>query len=109
MKQDRISYEDQTMIDGVGSCSGHPPLAAGAVEPGKTDQARAASRIGAPVAAQAPATSSLSRIARDLAASPPVDAARVMALRTAIAAGTYQADPDAIAAKMLSLESPAKA
>lgn len=109
MKQDRISYEDQTMIDGVGSCSGHPPLATGAVEPGKTDPAKAASRVGTPVAAQAPATSSLSRIARDLSASPPVDTARVLALRTAIAAGTYRADPDAIATKMLALESPAKA
>ncbi len=51
-------------------------------------------------------TSGLSRIARDLAASPPVDSAKVDRLRTAIAAGTYRADPDAIAAKMLALETP---
>jgi flagellar biosynthesis anti-sigma factor FlgM len=38
-----------------------------------------------------------------MAASPPVDTARVEALRLAIAAGTYKPDPEAIAAKMIAL------
>ena len=50
------------------------------------------------------AVSGGSQIVRELAAKPPVDTARVEALRQAINAGNYKPDPDAIAAKMLSLQ-----
>jgi len=43
-------------------------------------------------------------LVREMAAVPPIDAARVEALRSAIVAGTYRADPDAIAARMIALE-----
>ena len=39
-----------------------------------------------------------------MAASPPVDSARVEALRLAIAAGSYTPDAEAIAGAMLRLE-----
>jgi negative regulator of flagellin synthesis FlgM len=48
----------------------------------------------------------VSRLVRDLAAAPPVDSAKVSALRAAIASGAYTVDADAIAAKMIALESP---
>lgn len=43
-------------------------------------------------------------IVRELAASPPVDTAKVEALRLAIKGGSYKPDPRAIAAKMISFE-----
>ena len=43
-------------------------------------------------------------IVRAMAAQPPVDTARVAALRAAIAAGNYRPDPQAIAARMIALE-----
>lgn len=46
----------------------------------------------------------LSGVARDLAAAAPVDAARVAALRLAIADGSYKVDPDAIAARMIAFD-----
>ena len=44
--------------------------------------------------------------ARALAASPPVDEAKVVRLRAAIADGSYKPDADAIAGKMLALDLP---
>jgi negative regulator of flagellin synthesis FlgM len=52
----------------------------------------------------APARAARSPIVRQLAASPPVDTARVEQLRAEIAGGRYRIDPDAIAAAMLRLE-----
>jgi negative regulator of flagellin synthesis FlgM len=45
------------------------------------------------------------QLVREMAVTPPVDSARVGALRQAIAAGSYKPDPQAIAAAMLRLES----
>lgn len=93
--------EEDGMIDGVGR-AGAPRAVAEVVT-------RAAGRVGdaAPVtsgAAQAPATSNLGRITKDLAASPPVDAGKVELLRNAIASGNYRADPAKIAERMMTLE-----
>ena len=84
------------MIDGVGkgiplrlpNVGGEPAarVAPAAVAPGKTVAAGGA------------------QVVRELSAQPPVDTAKVEALRSAIAAGTYKVDPDAIAARMIALE-----
>ena len=72
--------------------------------------ATAPAERGAPAAASAPAAApravaaNVGRWVRDMAAAPPVDTARVEALRQAVAAGSYQPDPEAIAAKMIALE-----
>jgi len=90
------------MIDGIGR-SGPPRLpVAGGDGVARTSDLRAGLVAKSP---KAPATAQISGIARDLAASPPVDAARVAALRVAIAGGTYKPDPDRIAAAMIRLES----
>ncbi len=48
--------------------------------------------------------------AADLAAwGPPIDEAKIAALRDQITAGTYKAEPDAIAAKMIESDMPAPA
>lgn len=80
------------MIDGVGR--GAPPRVR---MPGETGARGPA--VPEPVARNMPAR--FGGIVRDMAASPPVDVARVEALRTAIASGSYKADPEAIAARML--------
>lgn len=48
--------------------------------------------------------SPLAAAVKTLAASPPVDVAHVAKLRSAINAGSYRVDPQAIAAKMLLLD-----
>lgn len=48
--------------------------------------------------------SPLATAVKTLAAAPPVDAARVASLRSAIMQGSYRVDPQAIAAKMLVLD-----
>lgn len=89
------------MIDGIGrSGPQRPPVAAGDTT-AKVNDLRAGMQTKSPRAA---VSAQISGIARDLAASPPVDAARVAALRSAIAGGTYKPDPDRIAAAMIRLE-----
>ncbi len=87
------------MIDGVGR--GQPPLIAVA-------RSLPARLEGAQPLVQPAVNSTLARISKDLAASPPVDSARVAALRNAIASGSYRIDPDKIAARMMALETPGK-
>ena len=52
------------------------------------------------------ALSPTSTASRTLAAAPPVDTAKVAALRERISVGTYPIDPQAIAAKMIALDLP---
>ena len=107
--------EEDNVIDGVGRPQGPRPIAANGdattrsmVEVARsTEVARPADGV-APAAPDA-AVSSLARIAKELAASPPVDTARVEALRLAIASGDYRPDPERIAAAMIALETPQKA
>lgn len=77
---------------------------------GRVDAARAATaqRIatlakpqGAKPAASASATNAAFLMTQD---GPPVDAAKVAAIRTAIAEGRYPVDPQAIAQKMIDLD-----
>ncbi len=87
------------MIDGIGKGWLAPVAAANNREP-----ARVAGRDTLPATAAAGPV--LSRIARDLSASPPVDGAKVARLRQAIASGTYTVDPQKIAERMVALETP---
>ena len=90
------------MIDSIGGRPLNPWPAAAA------PQAKDANRAE-PAWLRPQAGASLSRLARDLAASPPVDAGKVARLKTAIAAGLYTIDADAIAARMIALEKPFRA
>lgn len=94
------------MIDSVGKAQ--PPRPASAVGEALSRGTRPlgeARAVAAAAAMQGPASSSLAQVAKDLAASPPVDAARVEQLRAAIISGDYRADPAAIATQMIALES----
>jgi negative regulator of flagellin synthesis FlgM len=86
------------MIDGMGRAALQRLAVFGNDAPGRT--------VTAAPAAAAPraAGSKAGQLVREMAASPPVDSARVGALRQAIAAGTYRPDPQAIASAMLRLE-----
>nr|WP_310525283.1 flagellar biosynthesis anti-sigma factor FlgM [Polymorphobacter sp.] len=85
-----------------------PPQAAGTSGnmPVKVTEGEGVTRVGgaAPVAGQGAAASNLGRIAKDLAASPPVDAGKVATLKAAIASGNYRPDPAKIAERMVALE-----
>lgn len=88
------------MIDRIGSRVPLPPQ--------RVDDSRLALRTslgptGVPIRqiAEGAALSSLSHAARDLAKSPPIDTVKVATLRTALAAGAYTINPDAIADKMI--------
>jgi negative regulator of flagellin synthesis FlgM len=100
--------EEDSVIDGVGRAQ--PPravTAAGEAAARATTAPRAGeANVAAPKQAM---VSNLGRVAKELAASPPVDTARVEALRLAIASGDYKPDPDRIAAAMIALETPPKA
>lgn len=88
------------MIDGLGRGSPLRPTLAGNAAAARAAPATAAAPAASPRALSAQAGQRV----RDMAASPPVDVARVAALRLAIADGSYKPDPDAIAAKMIALE-----
>jgi flagellar biosynthesis anti-sigma factor FlgM len=101
--------EEDIVIEGVGRPQGPRPVAANAEAraPATAEAARAGEAANA--ARPEAAISSLARISKELAASPPVDTARVEALRLAIASGDYKPDPERIAAAMIALETPPKA
>ncbi|MEY2883621.1 MAG: Anti-sigma-28 factor, FlgM [Pseudomonadota bacterium] len=89
------------MIDGIGR-GGLPRNFQVSNLPGRVGVAGSAAAAGD--AAPARAGGTLGRIAKDMAAAPPVDAGRVAALKQAIAGGSYRADPERIATAMLRLE-----
>lgn len=91
------------MIDGVGRMQ---PVAPATAETNgrKTDAAtlRGAMTVGRmPAGVDMPADMSLQRMGAAMAAAPPVDTAKVAALREAMVAGSYRLDPMAIADAML--------
>jgi negative regulator of flagellin synthesis FlgM len=100
--------EEDIVIEGVGRPQSPRPVAANAETraPATAEGARAGEVA---TAVPQPAVSSLARISKELAASPPVDTTRVEALRLAIASGDYRPDPERIAAAMIALETPPKA
>jgi negative regulator of flagellin synthesis FlgM len=105
-----MASEEPQVIDSVGKAQ--PPRPATAVGEAMSRAARPlgdAVAVAAASAVQGPASSSLAQVAKDLAASPPVDTARVEQLRAAIANGDYHPDPAKIAEKMIALETPPKA
>ncbi len=86
------------MIDGLGRAGLQRLAVFGNDAPGRA--------VAGTPAATAPraAAGKAGQLVREMAATPPVDSARVSALRQAIAAGTYKPDPQAIASAMLRLE-----
>lgn len=99
--------EEDIVIDGVGRAQPPRPVAVAGEAVARAPAAARSGDAGAVVPQEA-AVSNLTRLARELAASPPVDGARVEALRLAIASGDYKPDPDRIAAAMIALETPFK-
>ncbi|KAB7648235.1 flagellar biosynthesis anti-sigma factor FlgM [Polymorphobacter fuscus] len=89
------------MIDGIGRGQLPRLLAQGMEATPRGPMAVEPAATGPRPATKAPAGA----VVRAMAASPPVDSARVEVLRNAIAAGTYKPDPAAIAARMIALES----
>ena len=86
------------MIDGLGRAGLQRLALLGNDAPGRAV-------AGAPAGTAPRSTGSKAgQMVSEMAASPPVDSARVDALRRAIAAGSYKPDPQAIAAAMLRLE-----
>ncbi len=94
------------MIDGIGRMQPLVAAAADAAPKAPPGPVGATAGTGGtpPGVLQPGADSSLSRIAAELAASPPVDSGKVERLRMAIADGSYKPDPMAIAGAMLALE-----
>ena len=88
------------MIDGLGRGAPLRLTLAGNAPAERAAPAAAATPAAAPRVVSAHA----GQWVRDMAASPPIDSARVEALRLAIAAGSYKPDPEAIAARMIALE-----
>ena len=93
---------DFVMITGIGATGGRP------LEQLRTDKA-------APKAAPAPATTvdesdatPVSAASELAAAGAPVDLGKIAQIKAGIANGSYKADPDAIAAKMIALDLPTK-
>jgi len=85
------------------------PICTGSLAPAGALRPSATTAAAPPVAAVSPVKpgadlSALAAEIKALATSPPVDAARIAALRSAIAAGSYTPDPQAIADKMLTLD-----
>ncbi len=107
-----MSGKDNKM-DAIGRMAGSPAAmlaASGETRAGATTETRATpARPVFDRAAPAPLAADLSPLARDMAASPPVDSERVTQLRDAIVRGDYRPEPMKIAAAMLALEAPAQA
>jgi negative regulator of flagellin synthesis FlgM len=91
------------MIDGVGRMQ--PVVPATAETTGRKADApalRGGMALGRmPAGIEKPADVSLQRMGAAMAASPPVDTAKVAALRAAMVAGSYRLDPMAVADAML--------
>jgi negative regulator of flagellin synthesis FlgM len=90
------------MIDGIGKASGgRLELVRGSLDRsssvGKAGEAAANRAVGGPWS-----------LAAEMAAGAPVDAAKVAAIREAIADGRYPVDPKKIAQSMLELDLPVK-
>ena len=83
------------------------PIPAAAVVPGSARSA--ATAVSPALTTRGPEPLSLSptaHAARDMAALPPIDAGKVAALKSQIAAGSYTIDPGRIADAMIALDLP---
>jgi negative regulator of flagellin synthesis FlgM len=90
------------MIDRIGSNS--PPWLAVSTPGSAAPRSVTAAEPATAVTGKAGTAPRFGALVRDMAASPPVDTARVAALRAAIASGDYAIDPEAIAARMLAFD-----
>ena len=89
------------MIDGVGR-NGPNPL-----DLGRAEKGNAASPVAGAGAGTRSGEGRIESAVLDLVAGgPPVDAARVATIRSAIAAGRYPVDADRIAERMVALDLP---
>lgn len=88
------------MIEGLGRMQPVGPAVTEAQTRGSAAGEAVKAGAGVPKEARA-ADLSMGRLASEMAAAPPVDMARVAALREAIAEGRYKADPEAIAGAMI--------
>lgn len=99
------------MIDRIGSRMSLPPtrdiLGARSAAVRRSD-APVGTVKAAPKVAPRSLPPSLVSAARDLAAAPPVDTARVASVKAAINSGSYRIDADAVADRMLALDVPMK-
>jgi negative regulator of flagellin synthesis FlgM len=84
---------------GPGSPWGLAPIASN--QPGRLGGAGIGNQVATRPETTASPAAGQTALVRSLAASPPVDAGRVAALRAAIASGSYRIDADAIAGAML--------
>ncbi|HEX7693429.1 MAG TPA: flagellar biosynthesis anti-sigma factor FlgM [Sphingomonas sp.] len=89
------------MVDSIGP-KGSTPNARIAPILGAAAAAKIASVVSTPEQ-QMHASHPVGQLAQELAAKPPVDAARVDQFRKAIADGSFQADPKQVADKLMSL------
>lgn len=89
------------MVDSIGP-QGSTPNARIAPVLGATAAAKIASTIATPER-QMQASHPVGQLVQELSAKPPVDAERVDRFRRAIADGSFQHDPQAVADKLLSL------
>lgn len=94
------------MIDGLG---GRSPVAALPTNPVAPGPATGGSATTAAVGAVRDVQLDLSALAtsvRDMAAAPPVDAAKVARIRSGIASGDYRIDVAAVAERMIDVDLP---
>ena len=100
-----MTEKEELVIDGIGRGASPRGVTPGGVTPTvAAPRAAGASRPETATKAAAVVPPGFSHIARDLAASPPVDTAKVERLRAAIQSGEYRPDPDRIAAAMIAIE-----
>ena len=92
------------MVDKISGDGSIPTRAALPLATGKLSNGRA--RVDTSTPPQAPASAQISPAAKQLAASPPVDSAKIASLKAAISEGRYTIDADSIAAAMIRSELP---
>lgn len=89
------------MVDSVGG----KPFSVGERSVGRVERVSQPRAIEAPVRAETKApASALGQVARELAASPPVDSDRVSRIRRAIAEGKFPISPATIADHLIALK-----
>ena len=90
------------MVDKISGESSIPTRATLPLANSKLSNGRA--RVDTSTPSQEPASAQISPAAKQLAASPPVDSAKIASLRAAISEGRYTIDADSIAAAMIRSE-----
>lgn len=92
------------MVDKISGDGSIPARAALSLATSKLSNGKA--RVETPSAAQQSPSAQISPMAKQLAASPPVDSAKIASLKAAISEGRYPIDADRIAEAMIRSELP---